>query len=331
MQALQATRGIIRTLDPLYPVLMRQPMRAQLLQLSDVLDTSRGIPDAVLGDLWATVGAGMMMLENFSEAAAAFRRADDLQPDQSHQVRLAWCLREVSSRSPDPMTRRASIEEAQALLQPIAALPWTGDDAEDFQIALARNRLATLPMQPTQKDRMAASQRDLLAVAEFLQARPGMEPWLAPMNLANLGVSFAVQGRFEEALRYHQESEREFRARGLASHPELFYSLVGQSQALGELGRHQEASEAALRGLEFRREHGLGYTEATLSFQLETANALLSNGRTPEAQELIRDLEERLSSPLVEGEMPERSRLQLTEVLREITRQVAGSSAQLIR
>jgi len=138
----------------------------------------------------------------------------------------------------------------------------------------------------------------------------------------NLGVSYVFSDELPEALAEFQAAERLFRSRNLTSHPEYFYALVGQAQVLSRMGRHPESREAAMRALNHRREQGLGYTEATLSFQVETAGQLRAFGFVEEANHLLDDAAARAASPLLESELPERTR---ADILRQVEAMLAAA------
>jgi serine/threonine protein kinase len=303
LNALQIAQGIIQNLDPLLPASQQGSRRARLADLRTMLQSDTYLPKQALAELWATVGTGFMSVRSFPDAANAFRQALEKSPQPLNQVKLAWCLiNSGNSVTNQDAEHQVLLTEAFELLEPLALREWTDNDEMDFVTALARNRLTTVQMFLQGDDFLlvdCAEQYELLD--ETIQARPGFEGWLGPMNLVNLGVCRETLGHYAAALDAYIAAENTFRENGLGSHSEMVYAMIGKYHCLQALDRSEDAAEAAARAVGFVRNSGRGYTQEAIGSQLEWAGILQQLERHDEAAQLREDAELRKADPRFEG------------------------------
>ena len=303
LHALQIAQGIIQNLDPLLPANQQGSLRARLEDLRSMLQADVYLRDSSLAELWATVGAGFMIIHSYPDAAEAFRHAQEKSPKPINQVKLAWCLMNSKARTVPASKYMLMLTEAHELLEPLATRAWVGNDEVDFITALARNRLITVQMKQAKNsfDLEDCAQK-YQHLVEMIQSRPAFEGWLGPMNLVDLGACKADLGHNSEALDSYIAAEQSFRNNGLGSHSEMFYALVGQYQILYILDRWAEAEEVAQRAVYSERNSGRGYTEEALIFQIDWAGILQKLERHDEATRLKENAELRMADPRYEGE-----------------------------
>ena len=172
--------------------------------------------------LWVYLGSGHLLGERFEEAAGAFRRALDLDPefyrarlglarvalarDQPRRARelletalaqgasegeVHWLLAEASRRLGDLEEARIHRRRARPLrlLEPVS---------DSLRVALRRQEGLTLALIQERTDHLIRQGRPAEAVAEWRQVQR-QEPD-SPEILARLGRAHALSGRLEEAV-----------------------------------------------------------------------------------------------------------------------------------
>jgi serine/threonine protein kinase len=283
-QVLYAFGGVLGAINPLQPIKLQIAESAYLDELFDMLQGATSVDSPLRATLFIDLGARYMALDRFSEARDAYTAALTIVSDPLATINLAWSLRELGHAATGPsdvipdidaltagvpnivaidIRATALYEEALKILLPLKNRQYPSHDPhEDFITLLARNRYATVLMfANNDKLRLSEAEKLFREIDMQLAEQNSIEPWLRPVNMGNLATYMAKQERYDEALRYHKESEGLFEEAGLMLHPEVFFAYVGQSQQYHNLNQHSEGFEAMRSAIEHGRVLGRTFSE----------------------------------------------------------------------
>ncbi len=280
-RAKESVRIMSQMLTPLDPAALDRS-GARMLELADQAhdfanEELVGQP-AERARLLKAVGGARMYLEDFAQAEVSYRNSYAIQPDEETLVRIAWCLGQLEK-----------VEEAARILEPIANRPLHGDLHRDSLTLLARNRLGGVELGVGDAKSVENARKRFEDLAQSLQGMPQDLPFLRCLNLLNLATSHYQSRDFELALAGFKKARGAFYDSGLFSHPDVFFTYVGEHHVLKMKGDLDHSVEALLNGLDHRREHHGPFMMNTLRAQLTIARDLFACGRQEEARTLFLD------------------------------------------
>lgn len=284
-EVLASFHGVMRGLDPNQPVTYGESQTSSLNDLFETLVASDSINSEVKAEIFYAIGTRHMFFDAFQEAERNFSQSLEHTPNNDLAIiNLAWCERELGHQKRNDSERplqyaKVIYDRALARLEPIINRDYpTGDVTQDYIILFAKNRYATLLLAELKSQSTTRALAILEKIDIELNSRSDIEPWLLPVNTGNRASVQARLENYQESLELHQLSERQFLAAGMANHPELSFSYVGQAGMLHVLGRVKESNAMSEKTLKHRRDIGGGYTNFYLRYLFDYHRRLLEYG-----------------------------------------------------
>jgi hypothetical protein len=137
---------------------------------------------------------------------------------------------------------RTWIDLADAILRGMSRPPWTLESWHLKALASVRQK----------EGDVAGALEASRGAGVLIEKNEGVENLEYAILLSNIGVIFAGQKRFAEALPYYRQTEQ-ITLRAVGEHVFVATALVNQAEALIGLGRYEEARAAASRAFEIYR------------------------------------------------------------------------------
>ncbi|MCP4092830.1 MAG: serine/threonine protein kinase [Planctomycetes bacterium] len=287
---LESTQLMLHAVDPMLPAANDTSVSEQLDLLTRAIEQSQGLPGNKLAPALENLGAALISIDRFHDAATIFEKAILHGAGDSAKVRYGWCLRYF-----DP-------QKAKQVLEPIAFRAHTDSDEAEFARLFALNRLGTVLLD---ESTLASKQKALdifKEIKEPLKSLGDQGLWLKPMNLMNLGtaqskVAWLLAEKEErlsnlndhaEALASLASAEQEFINAGIGDHSEMFYVYVAQFQIYSKLeGYSDRAIQVGEFAINIRSRSRYSNWVTTLHFSLEFANYLHDIDRHDKARLIV--------------------------------------------
>ncbi len=286
---LEANSALLRTTDPFMSAGSTGSISRELDRIVAVLEQAGDLPLQHRIRALESLGAAMMSLDRFRDAAEVYLQAIDLGADDGAKVRYGWCLREFNP------------SKAREILEPLASEEYVRGGGDLYAHLFAMNRLATVELNERRLSNITRARETFHGIQGRLREAGSEATWLSGLNLMDLGIA-----QYMEVARRADEDEREaeieeFSAaletledsrvvfRGLAGgrHPEEFYIFVAQQYIYKHVEGYEDAAIlAGEEALRVRALLGLDHLATTIDFAIGQVRLLESAGRREEAAAL---------------------------------------------
>ena len=287
---LEANAALLRATDPFMSAGSTGSISRELDRIVAVLEQAGDLPLQHRIRALESLGAAMMSLDRFRDAAEVYLQAIDLGADDGAKVRRGWCLREFNP------------SKAREILEPLASEEYVRGGGDLHAHLFAMNRLATVELKKGELSSITRARETFHGIQGRLREAGSEATWLSGLNLMNLGIA-----QYKEVARRADEDEREAKIeefsaalesledsrvvfRGLAGgrHPEEFYIFVAQQYLYQRVEGYEDAAIlAGEEALRVRALLGLDHLASTIDFAMGQVRLLEGAGRREEAAALL--------------------------------------------